>query len=198
MKATFFSAIALVRGRAPMLRAAWLLAAFCGGGWGEVAAQTPDDNYTYAYFLGPKFNAANASVDGTKTMKINKSAALTTDNGGAIRLVLDVSYDQSGNTFLSHPIYSETGFSAMFEIYMGTADNARNGGPGDGWAFIVAKSTEKVGSTSGGSSLGYLGAPNSFAMGFDTYCNNCYSGSSSKPYDTDHNTALPLVRTVHF
>jgi hypothetical protein len=88
--------------------------------------------------IGPGgFNEANTSPQGDKAIKLSGSAAAlikTGDYAGA------VDFSKSGGVFLSRPIYSETGFSALFKIHLG----ARTGGT-DGWSFVVAKDANSVG-----------------------------------------------------
>ena len=172
--------LAQTHGRASLLL---LATAYCLLATLPAVAQ---DDPTYAYFIGSKFNAGNASGDGTKTMKLNNGAALTTDNGGAIRIVPDAQ-KRTGSAFLSRPIYSETGFSAMFEIFLGTANNHnKDWDVGDGWSFIVSKGISNTGDWGGG--LGYTSIPNSFALGFDLASNEC----SKCAYDSNYVPALRL------
>jgi hypothetical protein len=117
---------------------------------------------TGAYFIGPSFSSANASKDGTKSMKLTGNAAQviepTQDDSGYIRIVPDVSLGTNGgygSAFLSRKIYSETGFSVMFDLWMGDIKaNWRDYSAADGWSFIVAADTNGI--VSGGGTLGYL------------------------------------------
>jgi hypothetical protein len=144
---------------------------FFSYGWGALdtaradggAGPTHPDAATGAYLIAPNFNEFNASTDGTKAMKMNGDARLSGDGG--IRIVPN-ELSQSGNTYLSRPIYSETGFSAMFEIYMGPGSDPL----ADGWTFIVSKDSSKVGDRDG-IGIGYNNIPNSFCVAYDTWNN---------------------------
>jgi hypothetical protein len=134
-----------------------------------------------AYFIAPSFSSSNASTLGDKTMKLtgNDSAVIAAsgDTPGYIRLISNALGTNPtwkyGSAFLSRRIYSETGFSAMFDMYMG-AKSANLASLADGWSFIIAADTNGV--TKGSGSLGYEGGPSgpfgrSVAFKVDTYNN---------------------------
>ncbi|MDR1088539.1 MAG: Ig-like domain repeat protein [Coriobacteriales bacterium] len=134
-----------------------------------------------AYFIGPSFNSGNASADGMKTMRITGNDSLvvepTQDASGYIRLISKTPGASSpwkyGSAFLSRRIYSETGFSAMFDIWMGeNGDVAGRSRTADGWSFIIAADTNGI--TGGSGSLGYGGTAftRSVAFKVDTYDND--------------------------
>jgi hypothetical protein len=129
-----------------------------------------------AYFIGPSFNAANASTDGTKAIKLNGSAKLGAGASAGSIVLTEAVGGLYSSLFLARPIYSETGFSSMFEMYMGDA----GGMTADAWCFIVAKDASTLATTGGGAGLGYEGIKNSFALGYDLY-NNDKKGNSTTP-----------------
>jgi hypothetical protein len=112
------------------------------------------------------FNEANTSALGDKLMKLNGNAVLGTgENAGSIMLA-QAGSNLSGTTFLSRRIYSENGFSAMFELDMGKNSSQLRA---DGWSFVVSKDVSVKGGA--GNGLGYGGIPNSFALGYDLWNN---------------------------
>jgi hypothetical protein len=133
---------------------------------GEARWTTARIEPTGAFFVGPSFDPANTSADGSKPMKLNKNpeaggSAPRLSGDGAINLTWEGW--QANSAFLARPIYSETGFSSMFEIYMGDGTESK----ADGWSFIVAKDANVAGRSGGG--LGYVGIPNSFALGYSIF-----------------------------
>jgi hypothetical protein len=127
------------------------------------------------------FNSANTSrglLDPNKTMFINgtkgTAGVLTAD--GAIGLTMSTADAIAGSAFLSRRIYSETGFSARFEMRLGP----RGSDASDGWAFVVAKDTNKIGGTA--NSIGYTGILNSFAFIYDTFYNSVKGQQNNSDY----------------
>jgi hypothetical protein len=136
--------------------------------------------------IGPGgFNEGNTSralLDPNKTMFINGSSGSNSSKTGALNAggeIMITSADdmaRAGSAFLSRRIYSETGFSARFEMRLGP----KGANASDGWAFIVARDTNKIGGSSSG--LGYSGIPDSFAFLYDTYYNTNSKSENSSSY----------------
>ncbi|MDR1319993.1 MAG: hypothetical protein LBK56_00995, partial [Gracilibacteraceae bacterium] len=140
--------------------------------------------------IGPGgFNAANTSrglLDPNKTMFINgtKGTAGVLNADGTVGLTMATADAIAGSAFLSRRIYSETGFSARFEMRLG----ARGTDASDGWAFVVAKDTNKIGGTA--NSIGYEGIKNSFAFIYDTF----YNRDRTEKVGTNNTNYVPQVQ----
>ncbi|MDR2133030.1 MAG: hypothetical protein LBP30_06765 [Clostridiales Family XIII bacterium] len=147
-------------------------------------APPPEPERTVFLNVGPGgFNEGNTSkglLDPNREMFINgnRNGVGVLDNG-AISLSPKPSVNGEnsvGSAFLSRRIYSETGFSARFQIHMGNFSNKRGWGAADGWAFIVARDTNKLGGA--GVYIGYGGIQNSYAFLYDTFYNPYHVGHS--------------------
>ncbi|MDR1329893.1 MAG: hypothetical protein LBK23_09870, partial [Oscillospiraceae bacterium] len=134
--------------------------------------------------IGPGgFNSANTSrglLDPNKTMFINgtrgDAGILTADGAVALTTTTGSNAAGAGSAFLSRRIYSETGFSARFEMRLGP----RGSDASDGFAFVVAKNTNKIGGTA--NSIGYAGIPDSFAFIYDTFYNSVKGQANNSAY----------------
>ncbi|MDR2770592.1 MAG: S-layer homology domain-containing protein [Clostridiales Family XIII bacterium] len=136
------------------------------------------------------FNAGNTSVGLDKAIKLTGYSSLVTTgaHAGSIN-VSPTSRSKGGAAFLSRRIYSETGFSALFQIQMGTYVAATGYGAADGWCFVVARDSNTVG-VSGGN-MAYTGIKNSYAFLYDTFYNPAYpKGNAAACHPADK---VPLV-----
>ncbi|MDR2087857.1 MAG: S-layer homology domain-containing protein [Clostridiales Family XIII bacterium] len=122
------------------------------------------------------FNEGNTSkglLDPNREMFINGNrSGVGVLDSGAISLSPKPSVNgvnSVGGAFLSRRIYSETGFSARFQIHMGAFSARQGWGAADGWTFIVARDTNKLGGA--GVQIGYGGIKNSYAFLYDTFYN---------------------------
>ncbi|MDR0875562.1 MAG: hypothetical protein LBN12_05065 [Clostridiales Family XIII bacterium] len=145
-----------------------------------------DETIVYLNIGANGFNEGNTSFAGDKAITLtsgpdynpptirNYSPSLS---NGAIQIVQDRER-QTGAAFLSRKIHSESGFSAMFNIWMGNSTGSNQPYTADGWAFVVSKSPNGVGG--GGGGCGYAGLRGSFGIVYDVYNNNDY-GSVNYP-----------------
>jgi hypothetical protein len=132
-----------------------------------LAEESPAPRTIFANIEPGGFNSANTAIQTDKTIKLTGSSSLY---NGSIYISAPAN-GKSGGAFLSRRIYSETGFSSLFQIRMGEVPN-NNYGAADGWAFIVAKDANSVGGA--GVSIGYSGIKDSYAFLYDTYYNPAY------------------------
>ncbi|MDR2163603.1 MAG: YDG domain-containing protein, partial [Clostridiales Family XIII bacterium] len=185
-----------------------VLGIFFGYGWGAPDTARADESPTQpdatgAYLIAPSFDSRNVSRDGSKTIKLTgNNSTIIEPNGdepGYIRLIPpQVTNPYSfGSAFLSRRIYSETGFSSMFDIYMGAGTDKT----ADGWAFIIAADTNGVQKGSG--TFGYENIAGSdftksVAIKFDTYVNKSGEkvpfigyGEKGEGFDVDGFSNIP-------
>jgi len=116
------------------------------------------------------FNSGNTSTAATRDVRISGDATL---NGRGGISIVPAANQKRGGVFFTQPIKQEDGFSTSFAMNMGETTNTI----ADGFAFVMARSTNQVGGTSSG--LGYNGITNSIMIEFDTYDNSTNGNGST-------------------
>lgn len=133
----------------------------------------------------------------TSILSLNRDAQVVGAGSNAVLRLANTTSFSSGSAF-SNVTVNARDFYTKFSFRIsnpGGIDDPWDGVPGaDGLAFVVQSVSSSIGGSGGG--LGYLGIPNSVAVGFDTFQNTQFGDPDGNHIEIDSNGSVNSLQTA--